>query len=213
MTNVSCPLISKSWAAPILSEWPEYWEVIGQDLPDCLTANFTISDALLSQRWRSSHFPWLIGQNNQWIDLGFFLSHIFNCPALRRDPKVSRPYLNWSALLFGIIPHSVPSCKNSKYSNFNTANSGRLAKKSYLSDSRARFLCPISDLVWASIISSTNLWFTPFCLVWPVGLCTLQSVECQVKIFRPRGVTKPHQHVNFTDGVEAPLDCCECVLC
>ena len=41
--------------------------------------------------------------------------------------------------------------------------------------------------------------------MWPVWLCTLQPAECQVKVFRARGVTKSHQHVDFADSVEAAV--------
>ena len=89
-------------------------------------------------------------------DLGFFLSHIFIRPAVRRNLNLSWPYFNWLALLFGIIPHSLPSGKKSKYSNFSAANSDCHARKSYSSDSKARFMCLVSDLGWASIILISN---------------------------------------------------------
>jgi len=50
------------------------------------------------------------------------------------------------------MPRSVPLGKNSRYSNFRAANSDRWARKSYPSDSKAEFLCPISYLGWAPII-------------------------------------------------------------
>ena len=49
--------------------------------------------------------------------------------------------------------------------------------------------------------------------MWPVWLCTLQPAECQVKVLGARGITKPHQHIDFADSVETPLDSCQCVLC
>ena len=143
MATVSCPLVSKSCAAPTRRECPEISSSRGRSPLSEIIDFLMMLLTLRPQSGLSMQRSLEIAQKSQSISSGLTFIQSPKSIALRLEPKTRRPRPNWFVLLRRIIPRSVPSCCLSMSPTRSAVSSERRARKSYPRDRTALFLIPI----------------------------------------------------------------------